>query len=77
MTSRTHVRTKTDENFEQALWLQQRGMIDRAEQIYIRIVRVHSKHFGALNYLGVINFHRNNYTKALHLIGKAIAEGSA
>jgi hypothetical protein len=73
MTSKTRAKTKTDENFEQALRLQQQGAIDQAEQVYTRIIRVHSKHFGALNYLGVIAFRRKHYAKALHLIGKAIA----
>jgi Flp pilus assembly protein TadD len=73
MTSAGRSRTKTDQNFETALRLQQQGLADQAAKIYAAILKLHPKHFGALNYLGVLNYERGDYANALRLVGRAVA----
>ena len=56
----------------QALDLHERGQLDTAEELYLKILQADSNHFTATHALGVIKSQRGEYSAALELIGKAL-----
>jgi predicted O-linked N-acetylglucosamine transferase (SPINDLY family) len=58
--------------FEQAQALHQRGQLAGARSLYEEILRVQSRHFGALHYLGVIAAQTNQAELAVELMAQSI-----
>jgi protein O-GlcNAc transferase len=56
----------------QALDLHDRGQLDTAEDLYLKILQADSEHFTAIHALGVIKSQRGEYSAALELLGKAL-----
>ncbi len=56
----------------QAVAFHQSGMIDNAQILYEEIIRAEPSHFDAIHLLGVIAAQKNNPSKAIRLIGRAI-----
>ena len=59
--------------FRDALQLHQEGQLPRAETICSEILNAHPKHFDTLHLFGVVALQRNDYKRAVDLIGNAIA----
>src|SRR6266404_2062505 len=60
------------QKLQQALALQQRGLLSDAKKIYEDILQEKPNHFDALHLLGVIAYRTKNLHQAAELIGKAI-----
>lgn len=56
--------------------MHQKGDIDEAKHIYLKIIEINSNHFDALHLLGLIEYQKNNLDKAFELISKAIIVNS-
>jgi len=62
----------TQEKFQQALALHQKGQLVQAQVLYEEILKLQPEHSDALHLLGVIAAQTNNPQRAVQLIGKAI-----
>lgn len=59
--------------FNHGLALHRAGEIDKAEAAYRHVLSLHPMHFDALHMLGVIALQRQEYERAVELIGMAIS----
>ena len=57
---------------KQAVEFHQRGLFDKAETIYRKIVSRFPDHFHALHFLGLLQAQKGNFGDAIHLIGQAL-----
>ena len=64
---------EVQKNFEQALSLHQKGQLDQARNIYLKILEDQPKHANSLHFLGVISHQTGDSELAVDLISKAIA----
>jgi len=60
--------------FRTALGYHQRGLLDRAEILYLEILRSDPQNFEVLQLLGVLASQKGNHTRAVEYIGYAIAQ---
>ncbi len=59
--------------FNHGLALHRAGQVDKAEAIYRHVLSLHPMHFDALHMLGVIALQRQEYERAVELIGMALS----
>ncbi len=58
--------------FRQAITLHQIGQLDEVERLYRRILDIDHRHHGALHFLGMVAFARNDLSQAVSLIEQSL-----
>ncbi len=59
-------------NFQQASFFHQNGQLNKAQDIYLKILETHPNHFDSLYSLGIIACQTDDFQRAVDLFGKAI-----
>ena len=61
------------QKFEQALSLHQKGQLDQAKNIYLKILEDQPKHQDSLYFLGIVACQTKNYQQGVDFIKEAIS----
>ncbi len=64
--------TKLSRALQEAMRLQQQGVLDQAELSYRAILKAQPNHFDALHFLAILRFQQGRYTEALDLVHAAL-----